>query len=301
VKILVADDSRVMRQIVIRTLRQAGYEAHEVVQAEDGRDALGKIKSEQPDLVLCDWHMPEMTGLQILQALRSTGSTVPFGLVTYDVSQELRRQAMEAGALFVIGKPFDEEALRQALAGAVQAAPVPAAQERSGDGAESVGAEVGRDLLPAAKDVREMLAALLARPVTVHAGARVRPTPENPVSLAVYVDQHRSVNVVCLMDLKLSAYIAGALALLPSGGVQEAVEERELSTTLVEALREVVSILAAIVNTPGAPRSKLDKLYPAGTFVPEEFLVMASGFERLDLTVDIPGYGAGSLSLVRTA
>jgi two-component system, chemotaxis family, chemotaxis protein CheY len=46
------DDSRVMRQIVIRTLRQAGYEDHDIVEAEDGRDALDKVASEQPDLVL---------------------------------------------------------------------------------------------------------------------------------------------------------------------------------------------------------------------------------------------------------
>ena len=62
-KILVADDSRVMRQIVIRTLRQAGYDDHEIVEAEDGADALAKVGSEQPDLVLSDWNMPNMTGI----------------------------------------------------------------------------------------------------------------------------------------------------------------------------------------------------------------------------------------------
>ena len=63
-KILIADDSRVMRQIVIRTLRQAGYDDHDIVEAEDGADALAKVGSESPDLILSDWNMPNMIGIE---------------------------------------------------------------------------------------------------------------------------------------------------------------------------------------------------------------------------------------------
>ena len=114
-KILVADDSRVMRQIVIRTLRQAGFDGHDVVEAEDGRDAYDKVQSEQPDLVLSDWNMPNMTGLECLEALRSSGSTVPFGFVTSEGSPEMRAKAEGAGALFLIAKPFNEDTFRDAL------------------------------------------------------------------------------------------------------------------------------------------------------------------------------------------
>ena len=116
-KILVADDSRVMRQIVIRTLRQAGFDDHDVVEAENGRDALAKVGSEQPDLVLSDWNMPEMTGLECLQALRASGSTVPFGFVTSEGSPEMRERAEGAGALFLIAKPFTADTFRDALDG----------------------------------------------------------------------------------------------------------------------------------------------------------------------------------------
>jgi two-component system chemotaxis response regulator CheY len=119
VKILVADDSRVMRQIVIRTLRQAGYDDHDIVEAEDGADALAKVSSEQPDLVLSDWNMPNMTGIECLQALRSSGSTVPFGFVTSEGSQEMREKAAKAGALFLIAKPFDEDTFKDALDGVI--------------------------------------------------------------------------------------------------------------------------------------------------------------------------------------
>jgi two-component system chemotaxis response regulator CheY len=117
VKILVTDDSRVMRQIVIRTLRQAGYDDHDVIQAENGREAFELVGSEKPDLVLSDWNMPEMTGLECLQALRASGSTVPFGFVTSEGSPEMRERAEGAGALFLIAKPFTADTFRDALDG----------------------------------------------------------------------------------------------------------------------------------------------------------------------------------------
>ena len=56
----------------------AGYDDHDIVEAEDGADALAKVSSEKPDLVLSDWNMPNMTGIECLQALRASGSAVPF-------------------------------------------------------------------------------------------------------------------------------------------------------------------------------------------------------------------------------
>ena len=115
-KILVADDSRVMRQIVIRTLRQAGYTGHEVIEAENGREGLEMVRAEGPDLVLSDWNMPEMTGIDFLAALRSSGSTVPFGFVTSEGSADMRARASAGGALFLIAKPFTPEAFDEVLA-----------------------------------------------------------------------------------------------------------------------------------------------------------------------------------------
>jgi hypothetical protein len=153
-------------------------------------------------------------------------------------------------------------------------------------------------LLPAPKDVRDMLAGLVGRNVTVSPGAPVTPAPDRPVSVAVYVAPDMSVNALCLMDLGASAYTAGGLALLPPGGCQDAVEEGELSGMQVEALHEVVNVLSALFNTPGAPHSKLHKLYAPGEEVAGDLVGMLAGFNRLDLDIEIQGYGKGSLSLV---
>jgi two-component system, chemotaxis family, chemotaxis protein CheY len=114
-KILVADDSRVMRQIVIRTLRQAGFGDHDIVEAPDGSAAHEVIGDERPDLVLSDWNMPGMTGIELLAAVRGSGNQVPFGFVTSETSDEMRRTAEAGGALFLIGKPFTADTFRDHL------------------------------------------------------------------------------------------------------------------------------------------------------------------------------------------
>jgi len=114
-KVVIADDSRVMRQIVLRTLRQAGFAHHEYVEAADGAEALERIGEHDPELVLSDWNMPNKTGIELLRALRAQGNTVPFGFVTSEGSPEMRDVAAQAGALFVIAKPFTPEAFEDAL------------------------------------------------------------------------------------------------------------------------------------------------------------------------------------------
>ena len=154
-------------------------------------------------------------------------------------------------------------------------------------------------LLPAAKDVKDMLTGLVGKNVGVLPGAPVTPTPERPVSVAVYVAPDMSVNALCVMDLAASAFTGGALALLPPGGCQDAVEEDgELTPLLVEALHEVVNVLSAMFNTPGAPHSKLDTLYAPGQDLPGDVVGLLPSLNRLDVAIDVPGYGKGGISFV---
>ena len=114
-RVIVADDSRVMRQIVIRTLRQAGYDWWEITEAPDGAAALELVRAEDPDFVLSDWNMPEMTGIELLRSMRAQGIETPLGFVTSEGSTEMREQAEEAGALFLIAKPFTADVFRDTI------------------------------------------------------------------------------------------------------------------------------------------------------------------------------------------
>ena len=118
-KVLVVDDSKAMRMIVKRTLGQTDLGKCDIVEAENGADGLEKVGSEKPELVLCDWNMPEMSGIDFLKKLRESGSQVTFGFITSESGEEIKALAMESGAQFIIKKPFNAESLNQAVTSCV--------------------------------------------------------------------------------------------------------------------------------------------------------------------------------------
>lgn len=116
-KILVVDDSKAMRMIVKRTLSQTGYANATMLEAGNGLEALDVIAAEQPDLVLSDWNMPEMNGIDLLDTLNAKGSTVTFGFVTSESTPDMYDRAMSSGARFLVSKPFTPQSLESAVAG----------------------------------------------------------------------------------------------------------------------------------------------------------------------------------------
>lgn len=114
-KILIVDDSRAMRMLVTRALRQAGFGECEIVEASGGDEAVGMVHRESPDLVLSDWNMPAMLGVDLLRKLRAEGNGVRFGFVTSEVSDHIKEEARVAGAEFVISKPFAPDAFARAI------------------------------------------------------------------------------------------------------------------------------------------------------------------------------------------
>lgn len=113
--ILVVDDSKAMRLIVRRTLRQAGFGEYDVQEAANGIEALDRIGQLAPSLVLSDWNMPEMNGIELLRELNSRKVSVRFGFVTTEGTPDMRALADEAGALFLITKPFTPEQFESTL------------------------------------------------------------------------------------------------------------------------------------------------------------------------------------------
>lgn len=114
-KILIVDDAKAMRMIVRRTLRQAGVETERIDEACNGKEALERIKEAPPDLILCDWNMPEMTGIELLNELTKLGCKARFGFVTSEGTPQMLTAAHTAGARFVITKPFTPESFRSAI------------------------------------------------------------------------------------------------------------------------------------------------------------------------------------------
>src|SRR5882672_8175505 len=113
--LLIVDDSKAMRMIVRRSLRQAGYDQIVITEACNGVEALNSVKEAPPDLILCDWNMPVMTGIELLRNLKEAGCPSAFGFVTSESTDDMRGTALNAGALFLVTKPFTSESLKAAL------------------------------------------------------------------------------------------------------------------------------------------------------------------------------------------
>lgn len=114
-KILVVDDFSTMRRIVKNVLKQIGYS--NIDEAEDGADALNKLRSRRYDFVVSDWNMPNMDGLELLKQIRADENlkTIPVMMVTAEAEKDKVITAIKAGVNNYIVKPFTAETLKQKM------------------------------------------------------------------------------------------------------------------------------------------------------------------------------------------
>ena len=108
--VMVVDDSRVMRRIIIRALEEIGLT--QVVEANDGEEALVEFAKQPFMLILTDWNMPRKNGLELIQGVRATGSKVPIIMITTESEEARVFSAIEAGVTDYLVKPFDAATLR---------------------------------------------------------------------------------------------------------------------------------------------------------------------------------------------
>ena len=112
-RVLVIDDSKTMRNIVKGVLEKLGASAIE--EAGDGKEALAKTAAFQPDLVLVDWNMPVMSGLEFVIAFRATGSKTPVIMVTTEAEKPRVLEAIKAGVNNYAIKPFTPDGLSKII------------------------------------------------------------------------------------------------------------------------------------------------------------------------------------------
>lgn len=114
-KFLIVDDFSTMRRIVRNSLKELGYT--NVDEAEDGVAALTKLSSSHFDFVVSDWNMPNMTGIELLKAIRADANlkSLPVLMVTAEAKKENIDEAAESGANGYVLKPFTTATLEQKL------------------------------------------------------------------------------------------------------------------------------------------------------------------------------------------
>jgi two-component system chemotaxis response regulator CheY len=114
-KILIVDDFATMRRILKNILKQLGFS--NITEADDGATALEELKKNPFDLIISDWNMPKMTGIELLRAVRADEQLkdMPFLMVTAEAQKQNVIDAVQAGVSNYVVKPFTAEAISEKL------------------------------------------------------------------------------------------------------------------------------------------------------------------------------------------
>jgi CheY-like chemotaxis protein len=235
-RVLIVDDDRAVRELLVETFRLAGFE---VLAAANGLEALLYVKRERPDAVVLDLMMPRLGGVEALKRIRSYNPGIRVLVVTGNIDPELQRQATAAGAAAVFTKPVSAATLVSALAGAPPPAPPPApapvaSVPVASAPAPEAGAATGRVLVVDDNaEVRQMLEDALTA-----LGYRTRTVADGAAAVRAVIDESPDVVLLDVYMPGLSG--VGALptivALAPhakvimiSGAANEDVLKRSLA------------------------------------------------------------------------
>lgn len=113
-KVLLIDDSGVMRKMITRALRQSGVDVESVTEAANGEEGLEALGKGSFELVICDWNMPVMNGLDFVKKARESDQT-PIMMLSTEGTDDKVQEAMDAGANGYLTKPFTPEKLEAAI------------------------------------------------------------------------------------------------------------------------------------------------------------------------------------------
>jgi CheY-like chemotaxis protein len=272
-KCLVVDDSRAIQSIIKRALEKSDQAQFELRMASSGDEALSVIEGWSPDLILTDWHMPGMTGLELVQTVRQLGlSSVKVGFVTTEKSEKHIEEALGNGASFLVSKPFDSADLclnvhkALGLAGVEPQAP------------------------PVADDA---ITRLLSQSMVF---CEVTPTDPVPIErlvppyvFAVYsAAGSKAVDGVCLLNLNAAAFIGGSLSGVPESGIHRAISDRQISKDVLESSQMFLSDIAALLG--GDKKLKMSSCHLVQKPFEKLYELMRNNYNRADFAVSCKGF-----------
>ncbi|MCW8875801.1 MAG: response regulator [Kangiellaceae bacterium] len=281
-KFLIVDDSKAMQKVVMKTMHKAGYQDHQYEFADNGLEAYELIKSWGPDLVLSDWHMPQMDGMALLKKIQSEQLNVRIGLVTTERSESSIKEALNAGALFLVSKPFTPEQLAEAVMDAV----------------EIKDEQPDKFNFPSLNKTTEILGALIPQPLF----AAECPAVLNfnyPFIVGLYSSPNGKARALCVVDHLLSCFMGAALSESDADLAYDAIGTLTIPSEIYDNVMEVLNVISAMFYDPD---SQQDLSLRTGHLVNVhvnklENIIHGPHMKRMDLLIDVPEYGSGKMSL----
>lgn len=301
-KILIVDDSKAMQHIVKRGLEKLGYDDLEIVLASSGMEALKFAKEWQPKLILSDWHMPEMTGLELMHELGKAMLDIDIGFVTTESSPERIKEATDAGALFVVSKPFDVETLHNAV--------LPVLQRT---GAKNTNLEIDKDsakdtnsepevTLPKTESLQKALKLLTVKEIEVSTKDIDDPNSKwLPCVIGLFgFDNQKNIKVVVVFDI-LAAMILGANSESVSKNmIDAAIKDKVIPKDVIANCERALHMISLVINrevnskeltmiSMSTLTTNIDKL---------AVLVGRKGVTRIDYDVSSDEYSDGRIIIL---
>jgi CheY-like chemotaxis protein len=303
-KFLIVDDSRAIQAIVSRAVQQCGYQPLEIELASDGRMGLEALQTFTPDLVITDWHMPHMSGLEMVQTMRQLGHlNLRVGFVTTERTESLLNEAIRNGAMFIVHKPFDDAELIAVVSAAINdlvgellpQAQTPALPTPEPEPAAALPAMVS---VPAISEVlNQVLGAIPYRLVTSDPMTPDNLTPN--LLLGLYsASSKKGVHVIGLLDANAVCMIGGGALRTQPTMVRTAMAQEMPPQTFIDGAHKFLSTCAACLlpTVPAGGTVSLSK----GSVVKRSFAklqeVLVAKGERADFRISIPGYGQGRIA-----
>lgn len=108
-KVLIVDDSAVMRRIIIRELKALEISTDDIMEAGDGAECLQMVQTHPFDIILMDWNMPNMLGIDAVKAIRAKGIKTAILMITTESERSNVITAIQAGANNYLAKPFTSD------------------------------------------------------------------------------------------------------------------------------------------------------------------------------------------------
>jgi two-component system chemotaxis response regulator CheY len=294
-RILIVDDSRAMRMIVRRALREAGFGKAETFEGADGNEGLALAKQHNPTVILSDWNMPNCNGLQFLMQLRETSYAGRFGYVTSAATDDMRTAAKQYDADFIIAKPFTPDRFHDALSA-------------KGPGDTNASSAGGSAVIAAARSVhsaplsaalcQRLCSSLIRR--TFEARDTKSPSKDRAPIVAIFCTPDEPNIAALIVERELAMFLGAALSLFPKRVAEEAATSATVPERIQENLHEVLNLFCqAFAGTHGA-QVQLRTIETDG----RRAAALRRRFLRLDdvahVEVSIEGYGKGIISMCRS-
>ncbi|MGF1752185.1 response regulator [Vibrio makurazakiensis] len=295
-KILIVDDSKATLEIVRRALENFGYRRLSIEKTDNAFEALEKIEHWQPEIVLTDWHMPDMSGLELVEAVSDKFPAIKIAMVTTVDDEEQIALAHSAGASFVLSKPFDDEDLHQKLLPLVQGA------EDNQFELEQI-VEVQQELaLPKLSQFEKLLKKVVHEDIELH-NIRQQEFDETklPFLMAIYGDgETQKPRAVAILDIYAVCVFSSENPDISEEELQKTIHNKVISKAIFETCQQTLDKSAlAFLDSNSRKSLRLKNT----SFVPSAFdklkvLFAKPADKRVDFSCQLKGMAQGKVTIV---